>query len=179
MRAIGLAVVVVGVVAFSGAASADQVSTRGIGTFQVTSVTADDAVALVDTGSEIWFDVRADGRWVMARKVGDKVSVVGGRWTTTDGIRQLHLDNDDGPVVLAMNINQTRGPMNFNSKLAGAVRGGAMAATRTKKKTFAQKLGGFAKGVANVGLNVAGAVIPGGGILKNAIGGAMATLRSS
>ena len=74
-----------------------------------------------------------------------------------------------------MNVNQLRGPMAFDSQLAGASRG-AFGAARTKKKTFGQKLGSFAKDVASVGLQVAGAgssLIPGGSVLKGAIGSAL------
>jgi hypothetical protein len=47
------------------------------------------------------------------------------------------------------------------------------AAQRIKQKaTFGTKLGGFTKGVASMGLNVAGAAIPGGNVLNNALGGA-------
>jgi hypothetical protein len=46
---------------------------------------------------------------------------------------------------------------------------GAFAA-RIEKKTFGQTLGAQSKGVGNVGLNVAGAMIPGGSIISNALG---------
>ena len=44
---------------------------------------------------------------------------------------------------------------------------------RVKKLTFGQKLGSFAKGIGSAGLGVAGAVVPGGGVLRNALGGAL------
>ncbi len=75
-----------------------------------------------------------------------------------------------------MNIdNALRGKMQYNSQLAGASRGSqqALSTQRTKKKSFAQKLGGFAKGIAQVGLSVAGSAIPGGNIISSAISSAM------
>jgi len=46
-------------------------------------------------------------------------------------------------------------------------------ATGVKKTSFASKLGNFAKGVAKVGIGVAGSVVPGGSVIANAISGAL------
>lgn len=70
--------------------------------------------------------------------------------------------------------------MQINSSLS--VRGGNVSADMgigrggqigAPKKSFAQKLGGFAKNVAQVGLNVVGSAVPGAGILTNALSSAM------
>jgi hypothetical protein len=58
----------------------------------------------------------------------------------------------------------------------GVGRGGAVG---TPKKSFAQKLGSFAKGVASVGLGVVGGMIPGGNILSSALGNALSPAGSS
>jgi hypothetical protein len=69
-----------------------------------------------------------------------------------------------------MNVqNSLRGSMVTGQ--SAAIRGGA-AAIGKPKKSFASKLGGFMKGVAQVGLGVAGQVIPGASILSQALGGA-------
>ena len=67
--------------------------------------------------------------------------------------------------------------MNVNSQLSvrggnvsadlGVGRGGAVGKPH---KSFAQKLGGIAKGIASVGLGVVSNVIPGGNILSQALG---------
>jgi hypothetical protein len=52
----------------------------------------------------------------------------------------------------------------------GIGRGGAIG---KPKKTFAQKLGSVAKGVAQVGLGVVGQAVPGASVLTNALGSAL------
>lgn len=155
-------------------AAAEKAEQPGIGTFKVASVTADGKPATLDEGSELWLVVRADNRWALARKVGEKVTTAAGRWQVRDGVRELHLNDDKGEVVLTMNLPlSVRGPMQYNSQLAGASRGGIAVRTSTAKRSFASKLGAFAKGVANVGLQITGAVIPGGTVLSNALGSAL------
>jgi hypothetical protein len=72
--------------------------------------------------------------------------------------------------------------MNVSLNATSSVRGGSVSANASigrgaqigaPKKSFAQKLGGFAKGVASVGLNVVGAAVPGASVLTNALGSAL------
>src|SRR5688572_30022118 len=68
--------------------------------------------------------------------------------------------------------------LNASSSVRGAMSTGADAIGRgaqvgAPKKSFAQKLGGFAKNVAQVGLNVVGSAIPGGNVLASALGSAL------
>lgn len=71
--------------------------------------------------------------------------------------------------------------MQVNANLS-TIRGGSVSAdfsvgrggqAGAPKKSFGQKLAGFAKGVASVGLNVVGSAIPGGNILTQALGSAL------
>jgi hypothetical protein len=82
------------------------------------------------------------------------------------------IETDQGEGVSPMNIDPQRGPTQFTSQQAGSTRGGSMPA-RKKKSEFGEKLGSFAKGVAQVGLSAAGEVIPGASVLDNAMGGAL------
>lgn len=66
---------------------------------------------------------------------------------------------------------QARGSMNVNASYSA--RGTTTAAA--PKQSFGQKLGNFAKGVAEVGLNVVGAAVPGGNILAKGLSAALGT----
>ncbi len=80
------------------------------------------------------------------------------------------LDTGQGEGVAPMHIDPQREDQ-VASQQAAAIRGGT-SDQRQKKSEFGERLGSFAKGVAQVGQSVAGSSVPGGSILSDALSSA-------